>query len=169
MRNASKFERIIDGLIPLAILLIIIVTVADIFFSKKLQYYYVVIDLIDLFIVFIFSMDLIFKLEHAKSVPSFLRKYWFYIVAIFPFFLVFRIFQRFYNFSAVSSGSTIILFRYLGGLLSESRIAKLAEITRFFGIPARLLEATYFFENPKIRHKINVKRLLKLRKKRKRR
>ena len=167
MAKAGKFETFIDSLIPFTILLIIVITIVEIFFNKVIQPYYYIVDLADLFIVFVFSMDLLFKFEHTKSIPHFLQKYWFYIVAVFPFFLIFRIIQRFYSISNVSSGSTIILLRYLGSLLNESRVAKIAETFRFIGIPTRFVEALYFYEDPKIRHKI-ARKLFKSKTKRKR-
>lgn len=167
-KPASKLELFIDSLIPYAIFLIIAITIAEIFFYKFVQPYYWAIDVIDLVIIWVFLMDLGFKFTHAKSVPDFLRHYWFYIIAIFPFFLIFRLVEKFYQISTLSSGTTVILGRYIASLLTEARIARFAELFRFLGISSRLVRAFYFYEHPRIRHEINALKLLglKIRKKR---
>lgn len=163
-KRASKLEVFIDSLIPLAIFLIIIISIAEVFFSKFIQPYYWAIDIIDLSIVWIFIIDLGFKFIHAKNVPDFLKHYWIYIIAVFPFFLVFRLLERFYHISTVSSGTTIVLGRYIISFLNEARIARFAELFRFLGVSTRLLRAVYFYENPKVRHKINAIKILRLKK-----
>lgn len=164
-RRASKFEMLIDSFVPYAIISIIAITIGEIFFSAFVKPYSWVVDLVDLWILWVFSMDLLFKFEHAASIPQFLKKYWFYIIAIFPFFLVLRVIERFYTISALpTSGSFFILGRYLGGLFDEVRLVKLARIFEFLRISTRLLRAVYFYENPAIRHKINAIKLLGLKK-----
>ena len=167
-KPASKVEVFIDSLIPVAIILIITITVAEVFFSKFVQPYYWVIDVIDLAIIWVFIMDLYFKFKHAKSIPAFLKRYWIYIIAIFPFFLIFRLVEKFYQISTLSSGTTIILGRYIMSLLNEARIARFAELFRFLGISARLVRGFYFYEHPRIRHKINAIKLLGLKARKKR-
>lgn len=163
-KKASKLEIFIDSLVPYALVLIVVLTVADVFFFNSIRPYYWIVDLLDLVIIWIFMMDLLFKFEHAKSIPNFLKHYWIYIIAVFPFFLVFRLVERFYQISTISSGSTIILGRYLATLFNEARLARFAHIFRFLGVSTRLLRAVYFFENPRIRHKINAIKLLRLKK-----
>lgn len=164
MARASKFEIFVDSLIPYALVLIVAITVAEIAFSKVVQPYNWLIDVIDLWIIWVFIMDLLFKFKHAKSIPEFLKHYWPYIIAVFPFFLVLRVVERFYQISTISSGSTIILGRYVASLLNEARLARFAEVFRFLGFSTRFIRAVYFYENPKIRHKINSNKLLRLRK-----
>lgn len=159
-KKTSKLEVFVDSLIPLALFLIIIITVAEVFFLKIVQPYYYIIDAVDLLIVFIFVIDLGFKYRHAKSIPDFLKRYWIYIIAVFPFFLVFRLLERFYHISTLSSGTTIILGRYIATFLNETRIARFAEFFRFMGISTRLVRAFYFYEHPKVRHKIKAMKLL---------
>lgn len=161
-RPASKFEIFIDGLMPFAIILLVLITVLELFFSPFVKPYIWLTDLIDLWILVIFIIDLVFKFKHAKSIPYFLKHYWPYIIAVFPFFLVVRILERFYHISTASAGTTIIFGRYIANALSDARIAKFAELFRFVNISARMLRATYFYENPKVRHKINTTKLLGL-------
>ncbi len=164
-KPASKFEIFIDGLIPLAIILLAVITVAELFFSKFVKPYFWIIDILDFWILTVFVMDLWFKFKHAKSIPNFLKHYWPYIIAVFPFFLVLRVLERFYQISASSASSSILIGRYIAGALGEARLAQLAELFRFINISARILRATYFYENPKVRHKINAMKLLGLRRK----
>jgi len=167
-KPASKLELFIDSLIPFAIFMIIAITIAEIFFFKLVQPYHWVIDVIDLAVIWVFLMDLGFKFRHAKSVPDFLRHYWFYVIAVFPFFLIFRLVEKFYQISTLSSESTIVLGRYIASLLTEARIPRFAELFRFLGISARLVRAFYFYEHPRIRHKINTMKLLGLKTRKKR-
>ena len=162
MMKASKFEIFIYSLLPYALVLIVAITVAEIAFSRVVQPYNWLIDVIDLWIIWVFIMDLLFKFKHAKSIPEFLKHYWPYIIAVFPFFLVLRVVERFYQISTISSGSTIILGRYVASLLNEARLARFAEVFRFLGFSTRFIRAVYFYENPKIRHKINAIKVLKL-------
>ncbi|MEM5797118.1 MAG: hypothetical protein QW818_00125 [Candidatus Aenigmatarchaeota archaeon] len=161
-KNTSKLEIFVDSLIPLAIILIIIITIAEVFFKKFIQPYYYIVDIIDLVIIFIFVLDLGFKYRHAKNIPDFLRRYWIYIIAVFPFFLVFRLIERFYRIS-ISPDTTTIL-RNIVALTKDARIARFAELFRFLGVSARLVRAFYFYEHPKVRHKINITKLLGLKK-----
>lgn len=161
-KRASKLEIFVDSLIPIAIFLIIAVTIAEVLFPKFIKPYYWAIDVIDLVVIWIFLMDLGFKFRHSKSIPDFLKHYWVYIIAIFPFFLIFRLVEKFYQISTLSSGTTVILGRYIITLLNEARIARFAELFRFLGISARLVRAFYFYEHPRIRHKINAIKLLGL-------
>ncbi|MBI2546980.1 MAG: hypothetical protein HYW23_00865 [Candidatus Aenigmarchaeota archaeon] len=160
-KRAHKFEIFVDSLIPLAILLIILVTIAEIFFSSLTQQYYWAIDAMDLFIVVLFGLDLLFKLKHARSVPNFLKTHWIYILAVFPFFIVFRLLERFYSVSTIPPGYTVILGRYVTSLIREIRLVRFAEIFSFLGLSPKWLRALYFYENPKIRHKIKVTKLLR--------
>lgn len=161
-KRVSRFEIFIDDLIPLAIFLIILITIAEVLFSKFIKPYYWAIDVIDLAVIWIFLMDLGFKFRHSKSIPDFLKHYWVYIIAVFPFFLIFRLVEKFYQISTLSSGTTVILGRYIITLLNETRIARFAELFRFLGISSRLVRAFYFYEHPRIRHKINATKLLGL-------
>ncbi len=163
MQNkASKFEIFIDSLIPVAIVLLVVITIIELFFLKFVRPYIWVIDLVDFWILLVFFLDLVFKFKHAKSIPSFLKHYWPYIIAVFPFFLVVRVLERFYQISASSTSSSILVGRYIANTFNDARLARFAEIFRFINISARMLRATYFYENPKVRHKINTTKLLGL-------
>lgn len=168
IKGASKFEIFIDSQIPFAILAIIAITIAEMGFSRFVKPYYWIIDVVDLWVIWVFIMDLLFKFKHAKSIPQFLKHYWFFIIAVFPFFLVFRVVERFYHISTLSSGSVIILGRYVMSFWNELRLARFVELFRFLSISSRLVRAFYFYENPKMRHKIDAKKLLRLKIKKKR-
>ncbi len=161
-RKASKLEVFVDNLIPYAIILIIAITVVEMVFASWAQKYFLIIDLIDLFILFVFFLDLLFKFIHSKSIPDFVKRYWLYIIALFPFFLVFRVIERFYHISTISPSSTIVLGRYFASLLSESRLVRILYIFRVLTVSSRLARALYFYEDPKVRHKIKAIKFLKL-------
>ena len=168
VKPASKLEIFIDRLIPYALILLVLLTITELFFSKFVKPYFWIIDILDFWVLTVFILDLWFKFEHAKNIPSFLKHYWPYIIAVFPFFLVLRVLERFYQISASSASSTILLGRYIAGALGEARLAQLSELFRFINVSAKMLRATYFYEDPKVRHKINAMKLLGLKTKKKR-
>ena len=55
--------------------------------------YHFYIEIADYFIILGFILDLIFKYLRIKNIPKFLKSSWLEIIAIFPFFLVFRLFE----------------------------------------------------------------------------
>lgn len=86
----KKLEHLIDILIPYALVLLIGILVVE--FAKPVWMEdYPFIHYIDYIIVLIFVLDLCFKFHHSKTIPFFLKTYWLEIIAVFPFFLIFRL------------------------------------------------------------------------------
>ncbi|MBW2965128.1 ion transporter, partial [Candidatus Woesearchaeota archaeon] len=61
----------------------------------------------DYIVISVFVLDLVFKWMRTRHLPKFLRKYWLDILAVFPFFLLFRLFEMFAGVfgTAVSEGT----------------------------------------------------------------
>ena len=120
-----------------------------------------------------FIIDLIFKFNRVRQFKVFLRKYWLDIIAVFPFFLLFRVFEEVVSFFRISSelsrGQNIIhsgleierlakeetLLRELeeGGKLFQegeklTRTEELTKIVRPITRTPRMLEAVTFYEKP---------------------
>ncbi len=164
-KQAPKVEIFIDSLIPLALFLVIALTAIELSFSWVAEKYWLLVDGIEVFSIAIFVVNLYFKFRHARSIPTFLKHYWIYILALFPFFLLFRLVERLAKIQVVAEESPLWIKEF-AVILRESRLVRFAGAFRFLNIFGRTLRAVYFYENPKIRHKINVKKLLELKKKR---
>ena len=86
-------EVFVDKIIPLLLLVLLGILVIEIFFHELAVKYHLYIEIADYFIILGFILDLIFKYLRIKNIPKFLKSSWLEIIAIFPFFLVFRLFE----------------------------------------------------------------------------
>ena len=89
-----KVEIIVDKIIPYLLVLLMGLIVIEVFFHEFALAYHYWVEGLDFFIIFVFVVDLLFKYERTKNIPLFLKKYWLDIIAVFPFFLVFRLFEE---------------------------------------------------------------------------
>ncbi|MBI5881071.1 hypothetical protein HZB90_02980 [archaeon] len=94
-RWMHKIEVIVDKAIaPCLVLLLAVIVLElgmhDFVVEHGLQAY---ISIADYIVITIFVMDLVFKYLRTKHIPLFLRKYWMDILAVFPFFLMFRFYE----------------------------------------------------------------------------
>jgi hypothetical protein len=108
-RWMHKIEVIVDKAIPPCLILLLGVIVLDLGFHEFVEAHHLhpYILVADYFVIFVFVLDLIFKWQRTKHVPLFMRKYWLDILAVFPFFLLFRLFEGSAGaFSFVLSEST---------------------------------------------------------------
>lgn len=86
---AREAERITGKIIPFMLALLFFVLFADIFFSDFYYSHEFYMNLVDFAVVFVFSLDLLFKFIRIKKFSLFLRECWPDIIAVFPFiFLV---------------------------------------------------------------------------------
>ena len=86
-------HHIVDFLIPVCLVLLIGILVIEFFFPIIAKHYHLAILIADGFIVLVFFLDVVFKYQRASSIPNFLKESWLDIIAIFPFFLFFRVFE----------------------------------------------------------------------------
>lgn len=89
----NKFHHLVDFLIPVCLVLLIVVLVIEFFFPAIAEHYSLWLGIADGFIVLVFFLDVVFKYQRALSIPNFLKESWLDIIAIFPFFLFFRVFE----------------------------------------------------------------------------
>ncbi len=97
-------EHFIDKIIPFFLIILLGIIVIDIFFPVISAKYQIDIEIADYVIIAFFIVDLIFKYRRARTIPQFIRKHWIDIIAIFPFFLVFRFFTGFIDFFETFKG-----------------------------------------------------------------
>lgn len=168
-QKMSKFlyisEIVVDKTIPYILLLLFFIILGSMFYPVKFEQYDFLINIFDMFVVFVFALDLAFKYRRMKILHQhgFIRKYWLDIVAVFPFYLVFRIFEEGIIITKFTEGEKMELFlsdaikleregKELILKVEESKnISRTRLISRFFKpilqIP-RFLKVIHFFEKP---------------------
>ena len=159
----KKIEHIVDILIPYLLLLLAIVIAIELFFPILVIKYYTLIEVIDGSIILFFIVDLSFKYKRAKNVKDFIKRYWLEIIAVLPFYLVFRLFERTFELFGILGTKEAQQVAHIGVELErEGKLVKVAEETKFISrterfsrfirpilrLP-RFLKATEFYEKPK--------------------
>ncbi len=87
----KKIEKAVDRAIPFLVVVLAIIIVLQ--FVIDLEYYEPWITYVDYLIVAFFVIDLIFKWFKIKNVLKFLKFYWVDIIAVFPLYLLFRVYS----------------------------------------------------------------------------
>lgn len=164
-KHWHKVELWVDLLIPVCIILLLVIIILEIFFRDIAQIYHTFIVLGDYFIIFIFSVDLIFKYIRMRNVPLFLRRYWLDILAVFPFYLFFRLVEFVLAALPLSDSLRAVQLILHEGLEVEkegskiikeagqtSRIRRLARLIRPTLRLPRFLKIISFYETPTGRH-----------------
>ena len=92
-KRLHNVEVIVDMLIPYCVLALMTLIFTELFFYEFAHYYEGYIRIVDVVILSFFWCDLIFKYIRVRNVPKFFRTYLIDIIAVFPFFLLFRLFE----------------------------------------------------------------------------
>lgn len=105
-RWMHKLELIVDAIIPYCLILLIAILVLELGFHRFVEEQGLVlpIEVADYFIILIFVLDLIFKYMRVRDIPKFLRRYWLEVIAVFPFFLFFRLAELAFGLEEISGG-----------------------------------------------------------------
>ncbi len=165
-----KIEVIIDKSIPYLVLILLILIIGEFTHNKFIQDHDNLVLSIDYGIVIIFVIDLMFKYYRVKNAKTFVKKYWLDIIAVFPFFLIFRLVEELILFFRISSElaqsqqilhTTIEIGRISRDLSEEERILReieqvtklertglFARILRPLERVPRILEGFRFYEKP---------------------
>ncbi len=144
-------EIIVDRSIPYCLLLLLGIIVLEIFFPNFVKPYHSFVSMLDYLVILVFGIDLIFKYLRVHSIPIFLRKYWLEIIAVFPAFLVIRLFEEFVR---VANLERSVLVAQDTLEVSEHAATKASRV-HYFGkfmqplarIP-RFFKAFHFYERP---------------------
>jgi hypothetical protein len=157
-------EHIIDRAIPPSLVVLLCIIIIELFFHDIADSYHTLIISLDYVVVGIFMVDLIFKYQRSKKFGTFLKESWLDIVAVFPFFLLFRLLGPLLFIGDLSkeakeiqlifheslelskSGSKIVKEAEIAGKLSRTRM--LAAAFRAAGRVPRFVKAMPFFEKP---------------------
>lgn len=164
--NPSWFwiELLVDRLIPYLLFLLVFAAIIDLFFSTLYFRYLIEFEVFDVFVITVFTLDLIFKYHWARGQKGFLRRHWLDVVAIIPFFLVFRLaeglllvteeigtrFQRFLHIGAEAEREVVVLSE-AQKLQRLSRLSRLERLIRPVARLPRFLKAFTFYEHPLVK------------------
>lgn len=89
-----KLEKIIDTIIPPLLIILLLVIIGEFAFKEFMHHYSIYVDIFDGLLILVFAIDLSFKYNRMRKFKPFVRKYWLEILAIFPFFLIFRVYEQ---------------------------------------------------------------------------
>jgi hypothetical protein len=94
-RWLHRTEVIVDKAITPCIFILLAVIIMELGFEGMVEHYHLelYIHIADYFVITVFVIDLIFKYMKTKHLPEFFKKYWLDILAVFPFFLMFRFYE----------------------------------------------------------------------------
>ena len=164
-------ELLIDHLVPFAVILLLIIIIIEFFFHDIADTYHTSINIADYSILGIFVLDLIFKYNRIRNIHRFFRECWLDIIAIFPFFLVFRIFESFLIFTELPKEiRQFQLIVHEGVILSEqsmkiikeaeeagkiSRVKTIVRIFRGLEKSPKIIKALAFYEQPVGEHHLH--------------
>jgi len=174
-KQLKKLEVFVDKSIPFLLAALIIVVIIDLFFHETAEKFAFQLAVIDGTIITFFVLDLGFKYNKTRKIPEFLRKYWLEIIAIFPFYLILRVFEFAVGFlelsGLVKEGQSILhagveVEKEISLVTKEtrelSRVERLGVRTsafnrtfRFVRRVPRFAAAAQFYEDPK--HKKEIK------------
>ena len=161
----KKLEHLTDRIIPYLLILLAIVLGVEFFFKEIAEKHYNLVLSADIIIIVFFSIDLIFKFNRVRKIKLFLKKYWLDIIAVFPFFLFFRLIEEVFVLFRISPELTegqkffhIGLeteklakeekaLRELAELQKETELTRTRLFARFFRLP-RLTKVFPFYEKP---------------------
>lgn len=90
-----KLETLVDKLIPYILIVLAFIIITHFFFPSFYMQNEKLLTILDEIIVAIFVIDLIFKYNYVKNFPTFLKKYWLDILAVFPFYLTIRLIEEY--------------------------------------------------------------------------
>ena len=113
-------EVLVDRAIPYLVILLVFIIVGEFAFHNFMEQHRLYVNIIDYTIVGFFVVDLAFKFYRVRNVKLFFKKYWLEVIAVFPFILVFRLFEE-----------LAIIFRFTGPLEEGQRVLhSAAEVTK---------------------------------------
>ncbi len=124
-----KFEWVVDVAVPY--LLVVLAALLILEFLVDLEHYEPVVSILDYVIVGFFALDLFFKWSHVRNAKVFIKLYWIDILAVFPFYLMFRLYGLLAG--ALIGGEEIAVGQKIAHeavLLREAEIGKELRVAR---------------------------------------
>ena len=166
--SIRRIESAVDASIPYLLVALVLLTVIELFSPEIVEAHFNEIAFADNSIAIVFAADLLFKYSRSKNLPQFVKRNWIDILAVMPFYMMFRLLDEFLAASdLVNKGQQTIplvidVEREAAKDMREIKEAKLVsrsermlrEIRILSRFP-RLAKAAHFFEKPD--HKTNHK------------
>lgn len=153
----EDIEWTADKLIVPALFVVAVILAVELFLPELAHEYHSLINYADYAVILVFAVDLSFKLCEASTWEGFLRDYWLEIIAITPFFLVFRTieFLRVLSGADLSQDAAHLAEGLRSGRLTEMfrtteamRSTRFARFIRPISRSPRLARAAEFFRHP---------------------
>jgi len=98
----KRLEHFTDKIIPYLLILLAGILVLEFGFQEVAEHYHAYILIADYLIIFFFTLDLFYKYNRVRHLKTFVKKFWLDILAVFPFFLLFRVVEEFLLFFRIS-------------------------------------------------------------------
>ena len=159
--NVSIFEKIehwADRLIFPALIVVFFIVVVEIFFTDFARGIHAEIVLLDNIVIMVFVVDVLFKVHRASTWEGFFRNHWLEVLAILPFFLVFRIVEGIFiaaDLVDIGQHTAHLAEGARSGRLAEffrtpelTRSSRFARLIRVISRTPRFAKAAEFFESP---------------------
>jgi hypothetical protein len=168
-------EIFVDKAIPYLVLLLVFIIIGEFAFHDFMNKYKLYVTIADYFIIGFFVIDLAFKFYRVRNVKLFFKKYWLEVIAVFPFVVVFRLFEEialvFRITGQIEEGQRVLhsvaeigkigeeqkIIRELSALEKETRVfrsiqestrlSRTSMFLRFMRLP-RLARAVPIYEKP---------------------
>lgn len=140
-------EVLIDRLVPVAVLILIPIIIIDFFFENIATKYHSTLVILDYIIIGIFVIDLIFKYIRIRNFKNFIKTCWLDIIAIFPFFLIFRVIEPILIYIELPKEVRSLQLVFHGGLAFSEEATKLTKEVEAAGKISRTKTVLRLFEN----------------------
>ena len=149
MKNSiySWAEIIIDRLVPVAVIILIPVIIIEFFFLVIADQYHTLLLIADYSIISIFGLDLIFKYRRIRNFKNFIRTCWLDILAIFPFFLIFRVLEPILIYAELPKEVKSFQLIFHEGLEFSKEATKLTKEVEAAGKTSRIKSILRIFNN----------------------
>ncbi|OYT41328.1 hypothetical protein B6U80_01550 [Candidatus Pacearchaeota archaeon ex4484_26] len=126
----KALERFVDKAVPWVLVALAIVIVLDnpLFTLFNLENYEIPVLVFDTLVIIFLVADLIFKWFHIRNLKVFVKHYWLELIAVFPFYLVFRIYIFAAEFARAGEEAQRIFHEAI--LTRETRLLKEARFVQ---------------------------------------
>ncbi|MBI4146288.1 ion transporter [Candidatus Woesearchaeota archaeon] len=122
----ERLEHFVDRAIPYLLVLLTLLIIAE--FTSLVEKYHTLFSVVDYTILAFFVADLVFKWRHTRKIIPFVKLYWIDILAVFPFYLVFRLYFVALEFAAAGEIGQKLLHET--ALLREAKLIRETELLR---------------------------------------
>lgn len=157
-RYLEKVERAADALVVPALFAVLIIIVLELFFTETAHHYHEWINFADTLVILVFVVDLSFKLHRASTWEGFLKGHWLEVIAIMPFFLVFRLVEGLFiavdvvdlgqHTAHLAEGARSSRFTQFFRTSELGRSTRFGGFLRAFSRTPRFAKAAEFFKHP---------------------